>query len=140
MGDPYEYEEAPSGAELAQLAKKLCAPSTKKDALVKQLMRLSAILEASPQDVGALGRAQADLPRALGALYQQANPDKDVRLYLAVCTVHALRIWAPSTPFEDEPERQEVGAPRAVHAAPPCTLAVTQRKPRGNAPPPSAEA
>jgi hypothetical protein len=107
--EPYAYDgagEAPSEAGLVALCKRIGA-SKGKDALIKALKQLSSALEALPQDADALGRAKGEVPRALAGLAGQGL-DKDVRIYLAVCTVHMLRIWAPATPYEDEPERLEV--------------------------------
>jgi hypothetical protein len=93
---------------MVALCKKIGTTKTK-DALIKSLKQLATALENYPQDVDVLGRAKAELPRALWHLCgQQQTSDKDVKLHLAVCIVHMLRIWAPSTPYDDEPERLEV--------------------------------
>lgn len=113
--DLYAYDavDGPSEARLAKLCKKIGSTKTK-DALIKGLKELASILEQAPQDVEVLGGTKDDVPRTLVALFQ--HTDKDVKLYLAVCVVHMLRIWAPSTPFEDEPNQLE------VRCRPPCTL------------------
>lgn len=111
MPDVYSYDGVDE-AELAALCKRL-ASAKAKDALIKALKALASTLEGAPQDVAALGRARDEVPRALGSLLAAGSSDKDVRLYLALCVVHTLRIWAPETPYDDEPERLEVrGAER----------------------------
>jgi len=120
MTDAYAYDagEGPSEAGVVALCKKIGATKTK-DALIKALKQLATALEAAPQDVGALGRAKAELPRLLWGLVQQQS-DKDVKLGLAVCIVHMLRIWAPSTPYDDEPECLEVSDEAFEFVRAPC--------------------
>jgi hypothetical protein len=122
MEDPYDFVNhgaQPQG--VAALCKRV-ASAKGKDALIKGLKQLASILEEAPQDLGSLGRAAAaELPRTAASLLHHG--DKDVRLYTAVVVVHMLRIWAPDTPFEGEPEALEVrrGGARAqqsVHSAP----------------------
>lgn len=105
--------EAPWGpsdaAELPGLCKKISAPKPAKDALIKALKQLSSLLDRAPQDPEELGAARDDVPRAVTSLLAGSNSDdRDVRIYLALCVVHLLRIWAPNTPFEDDTETMEV--------------------------------
>lgn len=113
--DPYEYA-APAAEGLVPLCKKIASTKTK-DALVKSLKQLVSILEACTQDVEALGRGKDELPRTVLHLLQHA--DKDVKLYLAVCIVNMLRIWAPETPYDGDPENLEVRGGDTACAAPP---------------------
>ncbi|GBF94053.1 hypothetical protein Rsub_07321 [Raphidocelis subcapitata] len=132
--DPYAYDgagEAPSEAGLVALCKRIAA-SKGKDALIKAVKQLASALEALPQDADALGRAKGEVPRALAGLAGQSL-DKDVRINLAFCTVHMLRVWAPERPYEDEPERLEAALQSVLwvvnrlqnHAAPTFQLAVS---------------
>jgi hypothetical protein len=115
--DPFDFPgDGPAPPEgLVQLCKKISSTKSK-DALIKGLKQLVSILESAPQDVEALGRGGDELPRTVASLLHHS--DKDVKLYVAVCVVNMLRIWAPDTPFDDEPDNLEVrrGAKRAQQA------------------------
>jgi hypothetical protein len=113
MADAYAFNEGEAaggagggGKGVVGLCRRL-ATAKGKDTLLKALKALGSTLEALPQDMDALGRGAADeLP---GTLFRLAShSDKDVKLSAAVCIVNMLRIWAPATPYEDEPERLEV--------------------------------
>ncbi|KAI8467337.1 MAG: armadillo-type protein [Monoraphidium minutum] len=103
--DPYDYPEHGGTAGLGQLCKRLSSGKAAKDTLIKGLKQLASILESTSQEPGALGPAREDVPRAILALLHHS--DKDVKLYLAACIVHMLRIWAPQTPYDDEPDSLE---------------------------------
>lgn len=109
MADPYAYEGDAGGAGglagLGPLCARLAEGRGSKSALARDLKQLWSLLEGAPQDVDALGRAKAELPPTISDLL--AATDKDVRLYLALCIVQMLRIWAPEVPWEDA-ERVEV--------------------------------
>ncbi|KIZ01094.1 putative Sister chromatid cohesion like protein PDS5 [Monoraphidium neglectum] len=104
--DPFDFPgDGPAPPEgLVQLCKKISSTKSK-DALIKGLKQLVSILESAPQDVEALGRGGDELPRTVASLLHHS--DKDVKLYVAVCVVNMLRIWAPDTPFDDEPDNLE---------------------------------
>lgn len=98
--DQYEFDAVDSD-ELASACRKLKGSTKSKDALVKSLKQIAGIVEKAPQDACALGQARDEVVHALAQKQLLHHTDKDVKLYLASCLAHLLRIYAPETPYED---------------------------------------
>jgi len=82
--------------------------------MVKQLKLAAQALEHLPQEVSVLGSARQVLEEVLVDKHVLGSKHKDVRMYLAVCLAHMLRIYAPDTPWEDS--RLEVSCGNLQHA------------------------
>ena len=99
---------AVSASEVASKAKKIgkqlvsMKSMKKKDDCIDLLRTLSELLQSSSQRSAEVKRATGDVVKALGSNDLMKHKDKEVKMYVAICCFHVLRLHAPDTPFSDD--------------------------------------
>lgn len=97
-----------SASEVASKAKKIgkqlmgMKSLKKKDDFIEAIRTLAQLLQRSSQRSAEVKRATADVVKALGSNDLVKHKDKEVKLYVAICSFHVLRLHAPDTPFSDD--------------------------------------
>mmetsp|Transcript_12986 Transcript_12986/g.36510 ORF Transcript_12986/g.36510 Transcript_12986/m.36510 type:complete len:1151 (-) Transcript_12986:1065-4517(-) len=97
--DEYDYASVDDEASLAEAAQQLNAAHSR-DATTKALKRAVQVLEGCAQSE-AMQKAVKPLADELLSPNLLTSKDKGIRIYVAACFVHSLRISAPLTPYED---------------------------------------
>ncbi|KAK9820961.1 hypothetical protein WJX81_007677 [Elliptochloris bilobata] len=99
-GTTYEFQDSDTEARVRSLGKKLLQTAKqqeiKKDVLLKLLRQASEHLEKVPQKPS---KELDDIVSALGQKSVLSHKDKDVKLYVASCLVHVLRVYVPESPY-----------------------------------------
>lgn len=100
----------PSSSEISVQAKKIGkqllgmskSALMKKDNSIGLIRTLAGLLRSSSQRSAEVKRAMGDFVKFLGASDILKHRDREVKLYVSVCSIHVLRLHAPDTPFSDE--------------------------------------
>eukprot|EP00889_Picochlorum_renovo_P008169 jgi/Picre1/35199/NNA_002661.t1 len=74
----------------------------KKDNSIGLIRTLAGLLRSSSQRSTEVKRAMGDFVKFLGVSDILKHRDREMKLYVSVCSVHVLRLHAPDTPFSDE--------------------------------------
>ncbi|KAL4420139.1 hypothetical protein ABPG77_010355 [Micractinium sp. CCAP 211/92] len=99
----YEFQDDEDSHEALQRAgKALLGAKLGKDQLLRTLRSAGEHLAEAAQSSNSAKLASRDLAKALGSPQLLQHKDKEVRLYVALCLCHILRLSAPDTPFSDE--------------------------------------
>lgn len=93
-------------AQVKRIGKQLLGMSKsavmKKDNSIGLIRTLAGLLRSSSQRSTEVKRAMGDFVKFLGVSDILKHRDREVKLYVSVCSVHVLRLHAPDTPFSDE--------------------------------------
>lgn len=101
---PVDLSASEVAARAKNLGKKLVSMKSlkKKDDIIDPIRALAELLQRSSQRSAEVKRATGDVVKALGSNDLVKHKDKEVKLYVAICCFHVLRLHAPDTPFSDD--------------------------------------